>query len=71
MSARGCSIRSIIHVDGRQMDLTAIALQIEGDVQRNTAVYGDAANISAILNGAMRPPEPFADVVDALIALEQ
>ena len=47
-----------------------VALQIEGDVERNTAIYGDA-DISAILEGTVRPPEPFRTLIEALIALEK
>ena len=46
------------------------ALQIESDVERNTAVYG-SADVSAVLEGTTRPPEPFRDLIDALIALEK
>ena len=88
----------IIHVNGRQVDLTAVgmlgsllirrmwtptglqacmttlavhaALQIDGDVPRNTAVYGDA-DVGRILCGGVRPPEPFKGLIDALVALEE
>jgi hypothetical protein len=50
--------------------LCSAALQIEGDVQRNTAVYGDA-DVGRILGGGVRPPGPFTGLIDALVALEE
>lgn len=60
----------IVFVVLTQLLCLLAALQIESDVERNTAVYG-RADVSAVLEGTMRPPEPFRDLIDALIALEK
>lgn len=48
----------------------SVALQIESDVERNTAVYGDV-DVAAVLEGTMRPPDAFRGLIDALIKLEE